>query len=427
MFITGKMDERSVLLRHSDVKYQSNAHAHDIFWLIKFKGVTEKMVKIPTKELTPDLVAKNIILMLQAYIRWLGFKPAIHFELEGCIRQPQPGFTIDYQRINTRLKAHHIEGELVSEYWRNQWEYVSDFAQQSPLKEAQNISFVIKYLPCWFAEQGIKQTYIKPVVWAGDQGKFVAGSEKIFSAQSAAVHIPNAIQINISALNTQGDNIMTDAGFGEYLQQCFLETSLNCALLYLPEPEAYQRLLLKTHFGLAQELCSPSDISGGHQGSIALYKKFGKHNQDMGVTPLIFNANNEVLVTQQNWRKSARIEHRLGASSVFYNPFYNVIFALLNLIDALHVYKRQSCIQLLKPVINKKQLPLSILPSDNQQGALCLFRQGTWFADSIDNIYEYLKFNKINIPDILHHNSGKALKAEIITNYQPDIFSGNSL
>jgi len=383
--------------------------------------------KIPTKSSGQDLAAKNIILMLQAYIHWLGFKPAIHFELEGCIRQPQPDFMIDYQRINARLKAHDIEGQLISEYWHNQWEYVSNFSQQSPLKEAQNLSAVIKYLPCWFAEQGIKQTYIKPVVWAGDRGRLIAGSEKIFSAQSGTVHIPNAIQINISALNAQGDNIITDTGFGEYLQQCFLESSLNCALLYLPEPEAYQRLLLKSHFGLAQELCSPSDISGGHQGSIALYKEFGKHNQDMGVTALIFSANNEVLVTRQNWQKSARIEHRLGASSIFYNPFYNVIFALLNLIDALHVYKGHSCIKLLKPVINKIKLPLSIFPSNNQQGALCLFRRDTWFADSIDNIYKVSTFNNINLPDLLNDSSGKALKAEIISNYQQDIFSGYSL
>jgi hypothetical protein len=383
--------------------------------------------KIPKKSSDQDLVAQNIILMLQEYIDFLGFKPAVHFELEGCIRAPQPGFSIDYQRINARLKTHHIEGVLVSEFWLNQWEYVSNFSQQTPLKEAQNLSYVIKYLPFWFAEQGVVQTYIKPVVWAGDRGRLVAGSEKIFSAQTAAVHIPNAIQINISALNTQGENIIADAGFGEYLQQCFLESSLNCALLYLPEPEAYQRLLLKTHFGLAQELCSPCDISGGHQGSIALYKQFGKHNQEMGVTPLIYSANNEVLVTQKNWRMSARIEHRLGASSVFYNPFYNVIFALLNLIDALHVYKSQSCIKLLKPLSNNKKLPRSIFPYDNKPGALCLFRQDTWFGDSIDSVYKFSNFNNITLPDILHDSSGKALQAEIITNYQQGLFFGNSL
>jgi hypothetical protein len=58
---------------------------------------------------------------------------------------------------------------------------------------------------------------------------------------------------------------------------------------------------------------------------------------------------------------------------------------------------------------------------------LCLFRQDTWFADSIDNIYKFSNFNNINLPDMLHDGSGKALKAEIITNYQQDIFSGNSL
>jgi hypothetical protein len=338
---------------------------------------------------TTPLIVKAITL-LQNHITQLGFTPVIHFELEGCyqLNVQKEKFFLDYQRINRQLAIAGIDGELVPEYWNNQWEYVSLFNGQSPLKEADNLSRALNILPRLFAEQGIKKTLIKPVVWAGDKGKLANGSGDIFTTETRAVHIPNAVQMNISAIDSEGNNIIIDGGFGEYLQQCFLDTSLDCCLIYLPEEEAFERLALKSKYGLAAELCSPIDISGGHQGSIALYKEVGKHNQAMGEEPLLYDHNNEVLVSQQNWQKTARIEHRIGASSIKYNAYFNIIYALLNLIDALEVYKGDNCRQLLRKKVHQQNLPFSLFDNTftGDVGAISLFENDSWFSESLNKL-----------------------------------------
>ena len=334
--------------------------------------------------------AVQAIILLQNYIKQLGFTPVIHFELEGCYQLDSKikRFSLDYQRINRQLAHAGIDGELVPEYWYSQWEYVSLFNGQSPLKEANNLSQALHLLPRFFAEQGISKTLIKPVVWSGDKGKLASGSGDIFTTETRAVHIPNAVQMNISALDSEGKNIIIERGFGEYLQQCFLDTSLNCCLIYLPEEEAFERLALKTKYGLAAELCSPVDISGGHQGSIALYKEVGKHNQAMGEEPVLYNHKNEVLVKRQNWQKTARIEHRIGASSMQYNAYFNIIYSLLNLIDALEVYKMDNCRKLLRKEVHHQNLPFSLYDNTEQEklGAISLFANDHWLSESLNKL-----------------------------------------
>ncbi len=330
------------------------------------------------------------IKLLQEYIQRLGFNPAVHFELEGCfqVNTNEQTFSLNYPEINQQFVIAGIDGELVAEYWQNQWEYVSLFNGQSPLKEAKNLTRAIKLIPHILGKQGVNKTLIKPVVWAGDKGKLANGSSDIFTHELRDVHIPNAVQLNVSATDSLGNNIIFDRGFGEYLQQCFLDTSLNCCLIYLPEEEAFERLALKSKYGLAAELCSPVDISGGHQGSIALYKEVGKHNQAMGEEPLIYDHNNKVLVSQQNWQKTARIEHRIGASSLQYNAYFNIIYALLNLIDALEVYKVDKCRELLRKETRQQDLPCSLydVGLGAKVGAISLFENDAWFSESISKI-----------------------------------------
>jgi len=324
---------------------------------------------------------------------------------------------LNFSRINRQLANAGIDGELVPEYWSNQWEYVSLFNGQSPLKEADNLRQAMTILPRLFAEQGIYKTLIKPVVWAGDKGKLANGSGDIFTTETRSVHIPNAVQMNISAIDREGNNIIIDGGFGEYLQQCFLDTSLNCCLIYLPEEEAFERLALKSKYGLAAELCSPIDISGGHQGSIALYKEVGKHNQAMGEEPLLYDHNNEVLVSQQNWQKTARIEHRIGASSIQYNAYFNIIYALLNLIDALEVYKSDSCVRLLREEAHQQDLPLSLYDNHftTDLGAISLFENDNWFSESLNK----LSGQSSGRDEILRlPNLGDKLKQMILAPYQ---------
>jgi len=90
------------------------------------------------------------ITLLQDYIKELGYQPQIHFELEGCYQVNNAKSRtqkLNFDLINQYLRSVDIDGEIVSEYWRNQWEYVSLFNGQSPLKEAMNLHQMLKFLP----------------------------------------------------------------------------------------------------------------------------------------------------------------------------------------------------------------------------------------------------------------------------------------
>ena len=367
-----------------------------------------------------NALSTSIIELLQQHISLLGFTPLVHFELEGCCRFPRHMTRpkINFSMINAKLKSLNIEGTLVPEYWQHQWEYVSDFSGQTPLKEAQNLVLAIKRLPLWFAEQGVEETLIKPVIWSGDQGKLARGSKNIFSHENRAVHIPNAVQINISALDREGNNIICDNSFGEYLQQCFIETSLACCLIYMPEDDAFERLALKTKYGLDDELCSPTDISGGHQGSIALYKELGKHNQPMGLEPMLLDQFQGTLLNQQNWQKTARIEHRLGASSVAYDPYLNVIYALANLIDALESYLQGRCHDMLKVNQPIKRLPTQLKGCDDGTDALSLFKNNDWLTERINSSQQFInQTTNVPITSLLATDLGGQLKRNVLAKF----------
>lgn len=357
-----------------------------------------------------NALAENIIVRLQDYIHERKYRTLIHFELEGCFQKPitQP---INYAAINQLLLAQNIDGQVIAEYWSNQWEYVSLFNGQSPLKEAQNLNQALQLLPKLFAAQGVIKTLIQPVVWAGDHGRLAAGSRHIFSNDTRAVHIPNAIQLNVSVQDFHGNNLLISGDFGERLQESFLRTSMACCLLYLPEEDAFERLTLKSKYGLANELCSPVDISGGHQGSVALYRKLGKHNQKMGIEPLIYDDKNNVIISHDNWQKTARIEHRLGAASKNYSAHMNIIFALLNVIDTIDNYDN-NC-----NVVQKTygQLPQSLYDTADNLGAISLFSNCHWFSRRIDQVLG-TSINKEN--NRIKFTLGQQLQHEYLMQFQ---------
>lgn len=369
-------------------------------------------------------VAIQAIKLLQVYIEHLGFKPLIHFELEGCFYRPPERKTqsLDYSIINKQLAALNIDGQVIPEYWSNQWEYISLFNGQSPLKEAHNLAGAIQKLPKLFALQGFNKTMIKPVVWSGDSGKLAIGSKDIFTNEQRAVHIPNAIQMNVSAVDKNGINIIPNEKFGEYLQKSFLRSSLPCCLLYLPEEEAFERLKLREQYGLFEELCSPNDISGGHQGSIALYKEVGKHNQLMGAEPLLYDQNNNVMLSTYDWQKTARVEHRLGASSIYYNAYTNVVFGLINLVEALEHYK--NCENNEFDEVNIDVLPESLFDKNNKKGALSLFIESDWFNTSLNNIERKVN-NVLSNTYKVNERLGDKLKSEIIRTFQQAIITND--
>lgn len=363
-------------------------------------------------------LAIKAIEMMQGLLSRKGFTPVIHFELEGCFSPPEhiKNFVLNFDAINQKLEHLGIAGELVPEYWKNQWEYVSAFNGQSPLEEAFYLDKVIKVLPHLLTQQGVRDTHIRPVVWCGDKGKMVNESQAIFDNDSRDVHIPNAIQINVSVNDSSGNNIIVNNGFGEHLQQSLLETSLSCCLLYLPEEEAFERLALKQRFGLTNELSSPNDISGGHQGSIALYKQWGKHNQNMGEETLLYDNYQQPMVTEHNWMKTARIEHRLGASSLAYNPYVNIVYILMNVITSIEAYESALCEAQLSN-IEAMPLPESLYDKegkhDKKMGAIHLFENSQWFNRTLNRITELAKL-EVNQEK---NDLGCQLKAAILSHY----------
>lgn len=362
-------------------------------------------------------LAHQAITIFQRYIALFECKPAVHFELEGCCITPkgQQLNQTHFSRINQQLAKLGIEAELVDEYWHNQWEYVSTFSGQTPLKEAQNLDKALQILPELFRQLGISQTLIKPVIWAGDKGQLALGSKNIFTSGERAVHIPNAIQLNVSVTNQQGENLVADPTFGELLQSCFIKTSLACCLLYMPELDAFERLALKTKYGLADELCSPTEISGGHQGSIALYTTQGKHNQPMGLKTLVIDQHQQALVSEQQWQKTARIEHRLGAASTHYNPYVNVAYALANVADALDIFYHQgkgNCTNYLVKRDYNQQLPTKLTGDESGFDAVTLFKQDQWFAKRITKSAKKLQLDKATT------ELGSTLQRNILAKYQ---------
>jgi len=394
--------------------------------MIKTNLPNKPLMSLP---LAPLPILTSAICLLQSYIERLGYQAQIHFELEGCYRidnNNNNAKKLNFTAINQHLKSLNIDGEIVSEYWRNQWEYVSLFNGQSPLKEAQNLHQAITKLPhlfkMFYGKEGLIDTLIVPVVWSGDHGKLAQGSKQIFTHDSRAVHIPNAVQLNVSVLDTEGNNLIVTNGFGEYLQYCFLRTSLECCLLYLPEEAAFERLALKTRYGLSQELCSPVDISGGHQGSVALYKKLGKHNQKMGEEPILYDKYNQVLSVQQNWQKTARIEHRLGAASSDYNPYLNVIYGLLNVVDAIEAYEDNHYSS--PPYFAPTPLPQSLITDkldENGLGAIDLFKASSWFSQGLNTIEEKCTGLKANDALDCPIRLGDIIKEMILDHYQKKI------
>ncbi|PHR62850.1 MAG: hypothetical protein COA47_01975 [Robiginitomaculum sp.] len=343
-------------------------------------------------------LSKVAIQLLQEDIAAIGLVPIVQFELEGtCL--PSSSSTaaqehfLDFPAINHALKQKNIQGKFKPEYWEFQWEWAAAMEGQSPAKAAQDLEDVMTLAPSLLQEYGAKEVWIQPVFWSGNTpNRPLLKKDQSDVSPEKPVHIPNAIQLNISALNAQGDNALLHNGLGEILQNRLLITSHECCLFFAPEDAAFTRFRLKDEHNLHEELSSPHDLSGGHQGSIAFYQKTDKHAQPIG----------------KHWRQICRVEHRLGAASRLYNPHLNCAFALANLSDAIHISRLgQSTGPKLEPFEKKLSAALHI-ESDQNPGAFCLFENSKWFANKLDAL------SKDRNPDI-----GTQLKNAICQFFQP--------
>lgn len=377
-------------------------------------------------------LVQRCILSCEHWLQNNGYCPKVHFELEGMVALPF-GRDLDFSRLDNELRNYAIPAQVKKEYWRGQWEYVSDMNGQSPLQEAQYLHRAMKLLPLLMKQQGASGVFLDPVIWHGSQQRYAQGSNAIFAEQTGTVHVPNAIQINVSVDDHNGNNLMPDSGIGEWLQYQLLQTSYANCLLYLPEADAYERLALRTVYGLDTELSSPWELSGGYQGSIALYKEKGKHDQPMGVKTLLLGPDSEPLISEENWRETCRVEHRLGATSEKYDPFINVLFTLLNVITAIENWQENQ----LPPDFCARPLPQSLENKDGKQGALSLFASDNWFSNSINQYCQNMSVDELDSlpgmglhpewlslsgmassPRTLSNSPGELIKHTILRRYQ---------
>ncbi len=76
------------------------------------------------------MLIRNVIQHLLNVLREKGFKTLVHFELEGVFELRANFKNLDYAGVNQQLIKLDIDGELKSEYWKNQCEFVSLFNGQ---------------------------------------------------------------------------------------------------------------------------------------------------------------------------------------------------------------------------------------------------------------------------------------------------------
>ena len=363
-------------------------------------------------------ISQQVLRQLLQRFADLGLTPLVHVELEGVYETASAKHSLDFARVNQSLLDLGINGALKTEFWHQQWEYVSLFNGQSPLKEAQDLASAMQLLPTIMRRFGASNVLLKPVAWAADKGRYVPGSGAIFSTDTRSVHIPNAIQMNVSVADNTGSNLIPHSNLGEWIQHHLLTNSFHCCLLFLPEEDAFKRLSLRSDYGLDAELSSPFILSGGHQGSIALYKEVGKHNQPMGQEPLFYGANNQVLSYSHNWQKTARVEHRVGATSPAYDPYLNMIFILLNVLQAIQSWHSKDD---LPPAFTSRAFPPSLHDSQKSDGsvvsgALALFSQQNWFAQQIDYYCQQAFFGQFE-------SVGTWLQTQFLRRYSPKLIT----
>jgi hypothetical protein len=134
----------------------------------------------------------------------------------------------------------------------------------------------------------------------------------------------------------------------------------------------------------------------------------------MGLEPQFYGLKNSVLTYSGDWKNTARVEHRLGATSSAYDPFMNIVFILLNTLDALQRWQASDS---LPPDYVAKDLPGSMYDgqtlTERQVGAITLFEKSDWFSNSIDRYCT-------NLLRDLEGSLGESLKAAFLQQFKPN-------
>lgn len=264
------------------------------------------------------------IILIENILEEKNIKTSINIELEGVYLDDNNLQKDDfYQKVNSNLKKFEIKAKLKPEFWEKQWEYESDFQIGNTIQTIQNYQKFCKNINQIFYPQIPK---IKPVNYKWCQLK-----DKV-------IHLPNAVQINIS-LWKEGFNMLANKNFAFFLQNLLIKHSIDNLIFFLPNQESLDRLFLKEKYNLQDKLMSPSEISGGTKGSIAYYFEKNKKGLPNNLNLNFDDLNYKISDQQSDFQKNSRIEFRLASASLEYNLQLHILFVMLVMLESIILYE----------------------------------------------------------------------------------------
>lgn len=264
-----------------------------------------------------------------------GISISFNLEIEGVIKHSNQQH-INFEQLNKTRQELGIQGQFKPEFWKNQWEFETTFGIGNVSSTLQNYTRFINNLNTLFYP--LKPLLI-PVAYQFETGEIAKQNTNIFVNTSKVIHIPNAIQVNIS-LWKEKQNLLANKAFAYHLQNKLIKNSVSNLLFSIPNQRALDRLHLTSSYNLSQELCSPHNISGGHTGSIAYYAETNKKNSPLNPDHIILNQHGKMEFFRNNWQEKARIEYRLASSCLDYNIYNHCSFILLNCLSSYFSFRQ---------------------------------------------------------------------------------------
>ena len=126
--------------------------------------------------------------------------------------------------------------------------------------------------------------------------------------------------------------------------------------------------------------------------------------------------------SQINWQKTARVEHRLGASSKDYCFHLNTLYALMNLWSVIRNFMAEKnsldlaqCNTQYIAQWQSQSLPENLYDQNQQLGAVTLFENSNWFNLELQQALS--DQNKIKHVERIKIVAAECLKAVIVTKY----------
>jgi hypothetical protein len=263
------------------------------------------------------------ILLIENILEEKNIKSSINIELEGTYLDSNDLQKNNfYQKANNELKKFEIKGKLKPEFWKNQWEYESDFQIGNTTQTINNYQKFYKNINNIFFPQ---IPNIQPI------------SYKWHELGGKLIHVPNAMQINIS-LWKKGFNMLSDKNFAFFLQNSLIRDSVNNLIFFIPNQKSLDRLFLKKDYDLKEQLMSPHEISGGTKGSIACYLEKNKKDLPNNLKLNCDNLHYKIADHKYDWQKNSRVEFRLASADLEYDLKLHIVFIMLAILESLIIY-----------------------------------------------------------------------------------------